>query len=54
MTLPDGKLPLEILERKEFMGCIEILVVLAVTALNLTVMSWCIGTDKLMTDPQHL
>ncbi len=54
LTLPDGKLLLEIVERKELMRCIEILVVLAVTALYLTVMSWCIGTDEFVPDPQLL
>ncbi len=54
MTLPDGKQLLEILERKELMGCIEILIVLAVTALYLTVMSWCIGTDEFVLDPELL
>ena len=54
LTLPDGKLLLEILERKELMGCVEILVVFAVTALYLAVVSWCIGTDEFVPDPQLL
>ncbi len=33
---------------------IEILVVLAVTALYLTVMSWSIGTDEFVPDSQLL
>ncbi len=54
LTLPDGKLLLEILERKEFMRGVEILVVLAVTALYLAVMSWSIGTDEFVPDLQLL
>ena len=37
MTLSDGELLLEVAERKEFVGGIELLIVLAVAALDVTV-----------------
>lgn len=54
MTLSNGKLLLEILERKELMGCVEIRIVFAVAALYFAVMSGSIGTDELVPDPQLL
>lgn len=51
-TLPDGQLLLEVLERVKAMRSIELLVVLAVTALNLSVMSWCVRPDQLVPNTQ--
>ncbi len=42
LTLPNGKLLLEIPEGKELVGGIEIFIVLAVTALHFTIVSWCV------------
>ena len=52
LTLPDSKLLLEILERKEFVGSIEFLIIFAVTALYLAIVSWSERTDQLVADSQ--
>jgi hypothetical protein len=52
LALPDGKLFLKVLERVEFVGGIEIFVVLAVTAFHLSVMSRSIGLNELVADAE--
>ena len=48
------KLSLEIFERIEGMAGIEAFLVLAVAALNLAVMPWCVRTDQLVVDAPFL
>ncbi len=49
-SVPAGKLGLEVCKRVKLMCCVEIFVVLAVTALHFSVVSGCVGPDELMTD----
>ena len=44
----DGKLSLEVLERKEAMGGIEFLIVLAMDSLYFSIVPWCV--DQLVTN----
>ena len=52
MTLPNGKLLLEILERKEFVRSIEFLIIFAVTTLYLAIVPWSERTNQLVLDSQ--
>ena len=54
LALSDGELFLEIIKGIELMHSIEFLIILSVTALDLTVVSWCERSDQLMPDPQLL
>ena len=46
----DSKLRLKVFERIERMEGIEAFLVLAVAALNLAVMPWCVRSDQLVAD----
>ena len=52
LPLSDGELGFEIVERKEPVRSVELLVVLAVTALDLAVMPRREGTDELVVDTE--
>ena len=53
LTLSDGELFLKIIERKELMGSIKLLIVFAVAALHFTVVPWGERTNQLMLDSQE-
>ena len=46
----DDKLSFEALVRKETMGCIEFLIVLAMASLYFSIVPWCVGLDQLVTN----
>ena len=50
ITLANGELLLKVGKRIELMGSVKLLIVFAVAALNLSIVSWRIGTNKLVTD----
>ena len=50
LALADGELFLEIGEREELVRRIKLLVVLAVAALDLAIVSWSIGTNEFVAD----
>ena len=53
-VLPDGKLFLEVGKREELVRGVEILVILAVTTLDLAIVPGCVGLDDLMPDAQFV
>ena len=52
LPLPDCELFLEILERVELVGSVEFLVILAMAAFDLSVVSGSKWTDQLVPDPK--
>ena len=52
VSVPNGKLVFEVIKGKKLMRSIEVFVVLAMTALDLTIVSGSIGLDELVPDAQ--
>lgn len=50
--LPDSKLLLKTLERKEFVGGIKLLIIFVVAAPYLAIVPGCVRTNQFMPDPQ--
>lgn len=48
----DGKLLCKVIERKERVARVEAFLILAVAALDLSVVARCVRTDQFMTDIQ--
>ena len=51
-TLTDGELFLEVLEGIKLMGSVKFFIILAMTALDFSVMSGGIGADQLVTNTE--
>ena len=52
LSVPNSKLVLEVLERIEFMGSVEVFVVLSVTPFDLTIMPGCKRFDEFMANTE--
>ena len=52
LPLSSGKLGFKVLKGKERVGCVELLIVFSVAALNFSVVSWCIRLNQFMLDPE--
>lgn len=49
-SFSDSKLSFEVLERKETMGSIEFLIVLAMASLYFSIVPWCVELNQLVTN----
>ena len=54
LTVPNRKLILVVLERKELVGSIEVFIVFSMAPFDLSVMSWRIWPNELVLDSQLL